>query len=235
MGYPKVKFRVDADRDFENYRLFLKYAPQRFVPMFLPPDLQNLLVGVTSAKKRRELVKAYIEDGFRKNRKRIRNNVSAVERTWRSKEQGYFKLMDVVFGGYPWPRGKYEGYASVFSMYPRDVADKTFHFSAFDSGHAVATTSHELMHFIFFDYVRRHYGLKEGDRVPGHGPNYLWNVSEVFNAVIEGWGPYRKMFGTSGETYDYMNRRMLPRMKRLWRERQDVDWLLGQYFGKPLG
>lgn len=234
MKYTSVKFKIDPQQDRLNCRLFERYSPPRFLPRFLPDELRRRLAEAGGNKKERErLTRQFVEDSFRQRRTEIARNVTALTKRWRALEGGYFSLMAEVFGNHPWPKGKYLGYASVFQMFPRDIKDKTFYFSAFDPNLAVKTVAHELTHFIFFDCLKAKYGLKEDSVVLGRGRSYVWNVSETFNLTLERWAPYRKLLGTSGRPYDAMHARMLPRMRRRWGQGNDIDRLLSGYFGRP--
>jgi len=84
--------------------------------------------------------------------------------------------------------------------------------------------------FIFFNYIKKKYGIKESTEFPKRGLKYLWNVSEVFNLVMEKWKPYVDIFHTKGIPYDKAHARMLPEMKKIWKEKEDIDYLLKKYF-----
>lgn len=233
MKVPRIKFVIDAEKDIKNYVLFNRYCGGRhFLKMFLPKELHYVLNGDYSQKEKEKIVKKYVKDNFISREKAIKEKVRAVKGCWDVVVEEYFDLMKKVFKGHPWPSGKYIGFASVFDMYPRDIREKTFHFSGLrkDAKFAVATTAHEMTHFLFFDYLSKKYGIKENEEFGGKNPKYLWNVSEVFNLVMEGWKPYSKIFKTRGVPYDAIHARMLKRMRRIWREREDIDYLLRIYF-----
>ncbi|MFH1047870.1 MAG: hypothetical protein V1738_06215 [Patescibacteria group bacterium] len=230
MRYPSVKFIVDPAEDYQNYLQFIRYSPARFVKMFLPPGLAAELDRCDTVRTKNHAAKHFVERAFSDNQSTIHRTVADIKTNWRAHERPYFALMEQVFNHHPWPKGKYLGYASVFNMYRRVISDKTFYFSALNPKHNLATTAHELTHFIFFDYLHRHYGLTESSVWPKRGRNYIWNISETFNLTLETWRPYQKIFKTVGRPYDAAHARMLPRMQKIWAQHQDVDKLLNKYF-----
>lgn len=229
--YPNVKFVIDVKKDIENYVLFRRYSPQKFLVMFLPAKLHYVLEGGVSDRDAKRIVDGYVKEQFEKNQAGMVKRVEACERRWKQVEDDYFALIERVFKGYAWPKGKYIGYASVFNMYPRDVHGKTFYFSGLrnDVRFALATTAHELLHFIFYAYIQEKYGIHEDDEFEEKKAEYIWNISETFNLVIETWEPYQKVFKTVGNPYDPAHAKMFPKMKKLWDTKEDIDQVLDYY------
>jgi hypothetical protein len=233
MSYPKIQFKLDPRQDYQNYLRFQRFAEPRFVRMFLPEEIRHEIRSCGTKRAADDVVRKFVLETHRNNSAAIVKNVARTERAWNALSRRYYRLVDQVFKGHPWPKGRYVGYASVFCMYPRYIDDRLFYFPALESKPPLGTVSHEMLHFMFFSYLKRHYNLTQESVVPGRGSNYVWNVSEVFNLTMESWKPYRSLLKTSGKPYDGMHARMLPRMKRLWRESEDIEVLLRQYFGRP--
>ncbi len=147
-------------------------------------------------------------------------------------ENKYFDLIGQIFKGHQWPEGKYIGFASVFNMYPRNIKEKTFYFSALqkNSHFGLATIAHEMLHFMFYDYLKKKYNINVGDKFNGKSERYLWDISETFNLVIETWKPYQRIFIMSGKPYDSAHKKMFHKMKKIWKEKNDIDYLLDYYF-----
>ena len=233
MKNPKIKFIIDVNQDIKNYILFNKYSGDRSFPkMFLPKELHYILKGGFSEKKKEKIVKEYVKHNFSLHKKEITQNTERTKKRWKVAEKNYFKLINKIFKNYPWPKGKYIGFASIFEMYPKNVKEKTFYFSGLkkDLNFNIATIAHEMLHFIFFDYIKVKYGINEGTELKNKNPKYVWNVSEVFNLVIETWKPYQKILKTNGKPYYFTHSKMLPKMKKLWKEKEDIDYLLDHYF-----
>lgn len=199
--------------------------------MFLPVELHSVLDKDVSERDAKRVIEAYVAERFKKNEKEMAKRVVICEKRWRKIEGDYFALIDRIFKGYAWPKGKYIGYASVFNMYPRDIQNKTFYFSGLrsDVRFMLATTAHELIHFIFYAYILKKYGISEDDEFEGKKAEYIWNISETFNLVIETWEPYQKIFKTAGNPYDPAHAKMFPKMKKLWDAGEDIDKVLDHY------
>lgn len=232
MKYPKIKFVVSPDEDIKNYIFFSRYSNSKFLKMFLPKDLHFLLKRNLSETSKEKTIKAYVKDKFRSRKIEIDKNTEEIKKGWRLVEKKYFDLISKIFKKHPWPNGKYIGFASVFDMYPRDVKEKTFYFSGLQKklNFNLATIAHEMLHFMFFDYLKINYGIDEDSELKNKNPAYIWNISEVFNLIIETWKPYKAVFKTSGKPYDIAHARMLPKMRKLWKEKKDIDYLLSHYF-----
>jgi hypothetical protein len=200
--------------------------------MFLPTKLHYILNKDYSKKEAENEVSKYVKERFKTEKRKITQDTESIKKGWELAENKYFDLVNIIFKNHPWPKGKYIGYASVFNMYPRNVQDKIFYFPGLHTSSrlGVQTISHEMLHFMFFDYLKTKYGISEDDEFEGKNPKYVWNISETFNLVIEAWKPYQKILKTKSEPYDPVHKRMFPRMKKLWDEKNDIDYLLSHYF-----
>lgn len=232
--YPKVKFKIDVQADISNCRHFIKYdRPQKnrsFLYQFLPKVLHYIVDQKLSEAKKNNAIKEYVERTYRAKMHEIKKGVAKANDDWKKIEKSYFALVDIIFEAHSWPKGKYLAYSSIFGMFPRNIRYKYFYFPPLHpipkfSNKVVA---HEMLHFIFFDYLERHFGLKEYIPIKGKPKDYLWQVSEVFNNVIEGWPPYGKLVGDKPRPYRGTEK-MFEKMSRQWRKKQDIDYLLKQW------
>jgi len=228
---PQLDFIIDAKTDSNNAIDFYDYAPE-YIYKFLPKELHYL---VTNDKlPTQELVNVitrYTNDKFEDEEKNIKNNTESLRKRWNEINPEYFVLTDNIFNVHPWQNGPYVGYASIFGMYPRHIKEKTFHYPAFsDTNTAIKVVGHEMLHFIFFDYLWNKYNIGEDTVLPGKEDEYVWCVSEVFNLVIESWQPYQKIFNTEAIPYDDRHKKMLPEMMKYWQENKNIDYLLEKYF-----
>ncbi len=161
---------------------------------------------------------------------KIKKGTAKTARNWKNIEKKYFAIADKIFNHHPWPKGKYIAYASIFGMFPRNIQSKYFYFPPIHPIFKFANkvTAHEMLHFIFFDYVEKHYGLKEDSAIKGKPDNYLWQVSEVFSNVMENWRPYQKIAGDKGRPYKGTEK-IFNEMTAQWQKRQGIAWLLDQW------
>jgi hypothetical protein len=195
---PKVKFVISAKQDIKNYVLFHKYSSEKFLNFFLPTELQYILNKKFPKKNAEDEIQKYIKEKFKTEKQIIAKNTKNLRTSWDLIENKYFDLIGQIFKGHQWPEGKYIGFASVFNMYPRNIKEKTFYFSALqkNSHFGLATIAHEMLHFMFYDYLKKKYNINVGDKFNGKSERYLWDISETFNLVIETWKPYQRIFIT---------------------------------------
>ncbi len=232
--YPKIQFKADLKADTENCISFLKHKRPKqnkdFVVWFLPEDLRYILDKKISIKKRDEIIKEYVRREYEAKNKEIEEGVKKAAGEWRRAEPAYFKLIDKIFKNYHWPKGNYRGFSSIFHMFPRYVDEKIFFFPYIHKipKFANKVIAHEMLHFIFFDYINKKYDLKQNSKIKNRSSNYIWQVSEAFNNVIEGWAPYKKIFKFGSRPYAGTEK-IFARMKKQWAEKQDIDWLLDKW------
>jgi hypothetical protein len=229
-NYPKIKLKIDIERDINNCINFVKCENsgkrRQFLLWFLPEDFQYILSKNFSEKERNKIIKEYTKHIYKIRKDEIEKSLKNTIKDWQKVEKRYFQLVDKIFKGHPWPKGNYRGIISIYEMYPRYIQHKIFFFPYKHNipKFANKVIAHEMLHFIFFDYLEQKYKLKEKSKIPGKSDEYIWQVSEVFNNVIEVWEPYNKIIGEKPRPYPATE------MKKQWKEKQDIDWLLDQWF-----
>lgn len=231
--YPKLLLQVNVEKDIENALDFLTYEKDRwFLERFFRGDVAFVLSKKFSKKDQKKIVEEYAKNFYVEHKKDIREGCTLVRRDWKKIEKEYFILVDKIFDGHPWPAGGYTGVASIFKMYPRWIEEKTFFFP--NEQEEVAFTkrviAHEMLHFIFFDFIFSKYGLREHSKIKGKENDYIWKISEVFNVVMENWKPYVDIVGKDTGSKPYPGQeKMYVKMRQQWAKNQDVNWLLDQW------
>ncbi|MFH1428096.1 MAG: hypothetical protein ABIG60_06275 [Patescibacteria group bacterium] len=234
MNNPKIVLKIDVDADIKNCLFFIKYNIKdnpEYIEWFLPDDLYYILKNKLNELKTNKVLKQYIQNTFEVNEKKIKENVKKTEKEWRTVEKKYFNLVNKIFKKHPWPKGKYIGFASIFMMYPRNIQSKTFLFPGIiyskKTPSVTSVIGHEVLHFIFFDYIKKKYGLNTDSQIKGKEERYLWKISEVFNSVIESWSPYYQIF--KFKTPPYTGKNYYKKMRRQWVQNPDIDKLLDKW------
>lgn len=229
---PSLTLKIDARADSDNAIAFLKHnaSDGQMLRWFFPEELHYMLDGTFSAKEQQKIVAAYSKSIYALRKKEIKTCFNQVLLDWRDVEDEYLSLVDRIFQKHPWPKGRYAGYVSIFNMYPRNIEAKTFFFPYI---HSIPkkhneVIAHEMLHFMFFSYIQKMYGIGEDFRFKGRSKEYVWEVSEVFNNVIEDWGPYQAVVTSKPFLY-HGKIAMFNTMKKQWNEKQDVKWLLDQW------
>lgn len=229
MKNPKVSLAINVNADTHNALYFVDCNKSEFIKKFVPKDFQFILSNKFSKKERDKIIRECTRYIFETHKKEIQEGVRQAEKDWLLIEKKYFKLINELFRNHLWPKGEYIGYVSIYNMFPRNIKNKTFYFPY---KHRIkkfsnSVIAHELLHFIFFDYIEEKYGLNEKSKIKSKNEDYVWQVSEVFNAVIENWSPYYKIF--KHKKPPYTGKEMYKKMSRQWARKQDLDWLLDQW------
>ncbi len=133
-------------------------------------------------------------------------------------------MTDEIFSGYKWPKGKYIAYPTIWGMYPRFLDKKTFQFPYQNNkpNYIKVIIAHEMLHFIFYDYV-----YKKFPKLKRCEYNYdLWNVSEAFNVIIQNSHKWVKLFNQRTVSYPE-HKDLIIKFKKVWREIDgDIDKFL---------
>jgi hypothetical protein len=235
-SYPKLKLVVDPTVDARFGVNFVEgniRNLKNFLSRFLPYTLQYILAGKISKQKRDKLILGYAKYCYKNHRNEIERGTKAAASDWKKVENRYFRLIDRLFKKHSWPKGYYVGFATVWHSYPRNIQNKTFHFPYWHSlpKYANKVISHEMLHFMFFDYIQERYGLQEKSIIKGKSKDYVWKISEAFNNVIEEWKPYKSIFKHPARPYKETVK-IFKKMNEQWKQRQDIDWLLDKWFSK---
>jgi len=228
---PNLKLIINIKKEIGSAQGFIKYSD--YVDRFLPLNFQYILSKKFSPAERNKMIEEYTKHIHNLYKKEIEKGVTETKKRWAKIEGKFYRLVNNIFQGYPWPKGKYTGYASIYHMYPRYIKEKTFFFPYKQNKlDPRLTIAHEMLHFIFFDYIKNKYGIEERTKIKSKEPKYVWKISETFNVVIENWQPYMKLFGRKEKRIPYHQgyKKMFKEMTKQWAKEQNIDKLLDKYF-----
>lgn len=232
-SYPKIKLQKSIKNDIYNAVDFVTHDENiEYKNWFLPEDLRFILDGKFSKKEIKKILKEYTGVYYYIHQKEINTGFRDGIKRWKKIENQYFSLVSRIFKNHPWPKGIYTGFVTIFKMFPRWIKPKVFYFPYKDTLGATAprVIAHEAMHFMFFSYIKAKYHLTELSEIKGKGERYVWKVSEVFNTVIENWKPYNRLIKQDMiEPYPGLEK-IYAKMRKQWEKKQDVDWILDQWF-----
>jgi len=137
---------------------------------------------------RKKAIRVYFDNYYRIHRIAILRKIESVRKVWCKQEKEYIAITEDFFGGFRFPKGKYIAYASIIDCNPRFLESKTFQFFYKKPLTDVTyTIAHELLHFIFFDFIKKKF-KKETKHL---SEDQLWNLSEIFNVVVLKSSQYR--------------------------------------------
>jgi len=203
MIYPRVKFRISQVAELRTLKAFfhdVKYDNGRSLKWAIfrrHRELKNIIKN--SSKLPLSQIIKYIRDVYKQNNVHFLHDTIIVEKQWRKKEMPFFLLTKNLFPNLTWPKGKYIAYFTIWSMFPRFLDDKTFQIPFFHKkkGYINVIIAHELLHFIFYKYFYKWYPQYRNPKY-----NYfVWNISEIFNILIQNSKPWIKEFNQKALLY----------------------------------
>lgn len=137
---------------------------------------------------RKKAIRVYFDNYYRIHRTVMLRRIKSVRKIWRKQEQEYIAITEDLFGGFQFPKGKYVAYASIINCNPRFLESKTFQFFYKKPlADTTYTITHELLHFIFFDFLKK----KFKKEIKHLSEDQLWDISEIFNVVVLKSSRYR--------------------------------------------
>jgi len=237
--YPKLKFIIDKKRELETFLNFYNWSKYQETnrdlnwAIYRPhPKLRKIKNEKLS--KQKILIQKHIDSFYKQNLPEIKNGVSKTKRQWRNTEKQFFILVDEIFKNRPWPNGKYIAYSTIWGMFPRYLNDKTFLFpySHKKKNYILIVITHEMLHFMFYDYV-----YKKFPKLKNHKYDFvLWNISEIFNTIIQNSPQWVRIFKQKTMGYPE-HRKCIPKFKKYWRESKNIDiWIKKSFdYLKTLG
>lgn len=127
------------------------------------------------------LLKEYVDIYYNKNRSSMLHKIDSIKKAWKERENKYITITKEFFEGFDFLGSDYIAYASIVNCNPRFLESKTFQFfykkSAPDAIHTIA---HEILHFIFFDFIEK----KMKKEIKILSEDQLWDLSEIFNTIL---------------------------------------------------
>ncbi len=228
---PKLKFQLNRELDKKVCKdfLYLSTGGLNFGKEILKnhPRLKTAYLVKNEKEREREIDK-YIDEYYEIHRNELLNKKEKFRKLWEKVEEDFFDKADNIFNNQPWPKGKYICYLSIFPCGPRFLENKIFQsFYKYKKETLIQQITHEMLHFIFYDYLYKNYPKYKAEKYN----QKIWEISEAFNYVIQGQKDWQKLHGKPILAYSAL-RGLIKKMKKLWRQKQDIDYLLKKILPK---
>ena len=227
-SYPKIKFSIEPETDAKFF-----YMGRRNEASLRHYPIMKFILSDDFNDCRDKIIKGFVRNYYELNQKSIRDGVSETRKKWKKISPRYFRLVDKIFYGHPWPRGNYRGMTCIWGSYPRVIKEKYFAFPIKRDNpkykhNDLRVIAHEMLHFITYDYLQKKYILQPSEH--GNKDNIFWQFTESLNVLIENemfWrsfsGPFKsKPYGDCAKLY--------PKMKKVWDKNKDLDNLIKKTF-----
>lgn len=199
LPYPRLRFELNLDLDIDVATEFLDVQGggidfgKHIVELYPKLSKAKSLSGESRRKETCKFTKEY----YRQHKLDLKEKVRQFSENWEKVENSFFEGAHQKFGPYPWPKGKYICYLSIYDCNPRFLEDKTFqvyYLHPQGSNHVIA---HEMLHFIFFDYLDNH--EKEFKEKMDEGTT--WLLSELFNDRVLELPDFEEFKSKDGGSY----------------------------------
>jgi hypothetical protein len=225
--YPKIKLNLDVNQE---KHFFL--SRERDLRRFLPPGI-SFILRQEFIKNKNKILEAYLENYYQDASDYLTNSLKNTKGKWKKVEKIFFKKVDKLFGGWPWPKGEYCGYISIARRFPRSIKEKIFAFPAVSKfGRSVnidlKVIAHEMLHFIEYDYLKNKFGLKPSEC--DSPDSSFWQFTENLNVLIENSGFWEEFSpGFKAKPYDDC-KDLYVKMKKIWDKDKNIDNLVRKIF-----
>ena len=202
--FPKIKFKIDCKKDVLSFFAFLKDAEfdegrsLEWAILNIYSYFKKYKTGNT-LKISKKQAEDFIKDFYNKNLIKMEKNLEIYKKNWNKKQDVFYLLVHDLFGTKKWPKGKYAAYLTIWGMYPRFLEDKTFQlpYKSRNKQSINVIIAHEMLHFIFYDYFYEKYPKYSKEEFNF----FAWNVSEIFNSVIQNSPKWIKVFKAKNMDY----------------------------------
>lgn len=195
--YPKLKFKLNIELDKEMAFQFMDMTGGGIdfgVGIIkLYPELAK--AKEVTGEERRVVIVDFTKKYYSDYETELDKKLKEISDDWESVARSYFASVDQIFSKHSWPQGEYVCYLSIFNCNPRFLETKSFQVYQGLSDRTNYIIAHEMLHFIFFDYLNK----EELDFKNTQDEHTIWLLSEWFNDLILNL-PVFKQFGENVES-----------------------------------
>jgi len=179
-NFPKLRFCLNKTLDKKIGFVFWEHkrAGIDFGSRILSLHPQLAKAKNFSYKQRQLIIDKYVDEYYRYKKKQLNSAIQKAENQWQKIEKQFFLAVSMIFN-HPWPKGNYIGFLSIFDCNPRFLETKTFQFFWQHHRGYLAVISHEMIHFLFYDYLEKHF--PQSKKIP---KQKIWALSEITNCFI---------------------------------------------------
>ena len=143
-----------------------------------------------TGQERRVLIADFTKKYYSEHKTELDAKLREIREEWELVASSYFSGVDQIFNNPTWPHGDYICYLSIFNCNPRFLETKSFQVYQGLSDRTNYIIAHEMLHFIFFDYLDK----DEQDLKNTQDEHRIWLLSEWFNDLMLNL-PVFKQFG----------------------------------------
>ena len=227
MKYPEIKIKIDQKMDqslawefYSNPEIGgCNFWGERALKYHIK------LLEMESAEKQKDFLNKYISDFYKFHIAEINTAKKEITQNLNEKREEFFLTVDKIFKKHLWPKNKFTGYLSIFDFCPRFLDSGEFQVFMYDKKNLqLFTIFHEMLHFIFYDFVQKEFSkeFKKVDTEKGR----LWDLAEVFNAVVQDTESFIRLHGKIENIGYPDHKNLILEGKKLWKNNPDLNnWI----------
>ncbi len=223
---PHVNFEINKELDYWTVGEFLTFDSNdtfsNTILMTYPKlkNSKNLEGG-----KKFTYCKNYVDQVYKDKEIELINTKMEVQKSWNLVEQRFLDKTQNLFNGHLWPEGAYVGFLSIFNCNPRFLDEKTFQVYYSHPEGLVYVCAHEMLHFIFYDYLDRKLALTR--EVP---ESTIWDLSEIFNVITLETPEFVEITGNHKLKPYKEHENLMADFRRLNESSENIDEFIKQSF-----
>lgn len=143
------------------------------------PELKN--IKSLDEQDQKNKIDEYFDKFYQEKFDFLNGKTVEFSKSWSKTEHYFFEKALKIFKHKIEPKN-YNGYISIINCNPRFVHENSFQVYWEHPSGSVYVTSHEILHFLFFDYIKKVFPDSLGKLDPDSSP--LWELSEIFNDIV---------------------------------------------------
>ena len=218
-----VVFVISPERDFEGYLKLAKQFPKSVLNSELKKIYPELIQDEDV-----DSVKKLLFSQFDAQKEFIEKHTAGVEKLWLNIEETFSNLSHDAHPQFHLHK-QHVAYPTLLSHFIRDLDKGALSFPIHKPPkHGVFVICHELLHFLFFDYLTAHYPelrKKEAE-------NLVWAFSEVLNVLIQEQEQWVALTGITPSYYP-QQKELYDLMRPYWLKEKNIDLLIHEFLIAP--
>ncbi|HOV97455.1 MAG TPA: hypothetical protein PLW49_00350 [bacterium] len=223
---PHVNFEINKEMDYWTVGEFLSFNPSDSIS-------NSILLGYPGLKKAKHLnnderityYKNYIDHIYNDQELKIADIRKKTQKSWNKVEKKFLDNAAKLFNGHPWPEGAYVGFLSIFNCGPRFLNEKIFQVYYKHKEGLVYACAHEMMHFMFYDYLEKNLDLSRNI-----SDSVIWDLSEIFNIVVLERPEFVEITGNPHPRPYEKHETQISKFRKLMKRSKNIDDMIKESF-----
>lgn len=216
MAYPRLKFRINQRLDLQTAIFFkkIKAGGINFKQNGILRPHPALKTGLLTDK----VLTDYTARCYFRQLRKIKRSLMIISENWTKIAPIFFLLTKRIFSDYPWPKGKYICYLSIWDCNPIDPEEKTFQIY-YKSNRPHEVIIHEMLHFILYDYLETRFLASARTTQQ----KKVWNLVEALTVMIMNLASFQNGLSLPRQKPYPNHKKLLHSLEKSWRKEPAID------------